>query len=598
MVHQIFRRLRTSNQDGLYSHARGRMGALLCPILLVISSSAYGESLAVHGVSFPIDRKRDIDPQLVEIQIEGTPRIVPRNRVERYVVETYFKQPKKVEKILSPKEHERFITGAVDGGFIEDASLGLEAYILREDVTPEEVRGLIERLQRAPLTVQLLKRVLAASKGRGDRLKHLTPLLVEVGLADPHWLRSNLSGVVFADITDFKINLSQRFFRLLSEKDNEGAQSALELYRELTGGEDETYRKMLSVHQKVTFLLSDGGTQNISEAFSLIELLRQDEELEHLLRSLVVNLIHEKLQALLEKGRERDVLLLLSEINPTWRTPTSHEILLRSLSKIGGDDTSPLDQPHVARSLSAFSRGDERVRGAASEAYRRHIQHLLSTGSTASAQNVLAHLILVNPDPSPLNDEVRMDIASSFLKGGREDRARQLLREVSPGGLGISYWLRYLFWSVTLELSFVTLAFLGVLFTVGLAFLRIRAKRETKKRDKVEREQREKPPKVRYLLKEDRDEYEELPKFVRPPPRVPPEYLEHCELLETLGLDPGATQKEIKLAYRSLMKEVHPDAKSGDHKLASERFMRIQRAYERALELEQKYHFSEQTKPD
>lgn len=597
MAHHTLQRSKTS-RDGLYPHALRRMRVLLYSILLAVSSSAFAESLLVHGVSFPIDKRRDIDAQLVEIQIEGTVRIIPKTRVERYIIDSYFKPPKKVEKILSSREHERFITGAVDGGFIEDASLGLEAYILREDITPDEVRGLIERLQQAPLTVQLLKRVLAASKGRGDRIKHLTPLLVEVGLADSQWLRSNLSGVVFADIADFKNTLSQRFFRLLSEKDNEGAEAALDLYRELTGGEDETYRKMLSVHQKVTFLLSDGGTQNISEALSLIELLRQDQELEHLLRALVVNLIHEKLQALLEKGREQDVVLLLSEISPSWRTPTSHEILLRSLSKIGGEQDSPLEKAHVARSLLAFGKGDERVRVAASEAYRRHVQHLLSIDSIASAQNVLANLILVNPDPSSVNDEVRMDIASSLMKTGREDRARLLLREVSPGGLGVLYWVRYLFWTISLELSVLTLILLGILFAAGLVFLRIRAGGETKRRVKAEKEQKEKPPKVRYLLKEDRDELEELPKFVRPPPRLPPEYVEHCELLEILGLDPGATSKEIKLAYRTLMKEVHPDARSGDHKLASDRFMKIQRAYERALELEQKFHFSQQTKSE
>lgn len=556
--------------------------------------AAAADSVTVHGVAFPVDEMREVDAQLVEVHLAGTARLVPRTRIEKFVVESYFRQPGEVEKVLSLKEHAHFVTSALDDGSLEDASLGLDAFIRRSDVTLEGVRDLVEKLQRSPLAAQLLKRVLASLKSQNDRYKYLTPLLVEVGLADSQWLRSNLSGVVFADIADFKSQLSKRFFRLLSERDNEGAQAALELYRVLTGGEDDTYRRMLSVHQKVSFLLSDPKGQNISEALSLIEILRQDHELEILLRSLVVNLIHDKLQTLLEGGHARDVLLLLSSINPTWRTPTTHEILLKALGALHPEAESPLSEPHVARAILAFSTGDERIRASAAEAYQRQISHLLSVNSIASAQNVLSHLILVNPDPSAINDEERLDIVAALAKAGREERAAQLLREVTPSSLGIISKVRYLWWNLSLEISFVTLLLLGLLFCIGLAFLRVRAKKDGKVKKNV---QKKVPPKVRYLLKEHQDpseEAEELPKFVRPPPRLPPEYLEYCEHLESLGLGAGATVKEIKLAYRMLMKEVHPDARVEDEKLASDRFMKIQQAYERAVELEERHHFSEQ----
>ena len=45
----------------------------------------------------------------------------------------------------------------------------------------------------------------------------------------------------------------------------------------------------------------------------------------------------------------------------------------------------------------------------------------------------------------------------------------------------------------------------------------------------------------------------------------------------TLGLAPGATQAEIKRAYRRLAKAFHPDA-AGDRTL--QRFLAIQAAYE------------------
>lgn len=48
---------------------------------------------------------------------------------------------------------------------------------------------------------------------------------------------------------------------------------------------------------------------------------------------------------------------------------------------------------------------------------------------------------------------------------------------------------------------------------------------------------------------------------------------------EILGIPQGSTEKEIKLAYRKLAREFHPDRNSG----SSERFIEIQKAYERLL---------------
>jgi hypothetical protein len=49
------------------------------------------------------------------------------------------------------------------------------------------------------------------------------------------------------------------------------------------------------------------------------------------------------------------------------------------------------------------------------------------------------------------------------------------------------------------------------------------------------------------------------------------------EAYETLGLDPEASDDEVRRAYRSKVKEVHPDADGGDE----EAFKRVNRAYER-----------------
>lgn len=49
---------------------------------------------------------------------------------------------------------------------------------------------------------------------------------------------------------------------------------------------------------------------------------------------------------------------------------------------------------------------------------------------------------------------------------------------------------------------------------------------------------------------------------------------------ETLGLDPDASEPEIKAAYRTLVRSLHPDVRSGGEGGATDRLLEVQRAYE------------------
>ena len=74
------------------------------------------------------------------------------------------------------------------------------------------------------------------------------------------------------------------------------------------------------------------------------------------------------------------------------------------------------------------------------------------------------------------------------------------------------------------------------------------------------------------------------------------EYMEYKKCVTILDLKEGAKVSEIKAAYRRMMKSLHPDLKGAPTSFATPQFLELQKAYEKLLELEEKFGFSEKRK--
>ena len=64
---------------------------------------------------------------------------------------------------------------------------------------------------------------------------------------------------------------------------------------------------------------------------------------------------------------------------------------------------------------------------------------------------------------------------------------------------------------------------------------------------------------------------------------------------KVLGLQKGAKEEQIKKAYRSLAKDLHPDKNKGDPN-AEEKFIQVAEAYESLTNPDSEYHKQEQEK--
>ena len=64
---------------------------------------------------------------------------------------------------------------------------------------------------------------------------------------------------------------------------------------------------------------------------------------------------------------------------------------------------------------------------------------------------------------------------------------------------------------------------------------------------------------------------------------------------KVLGLRKGASEEQIKKAYRSLARDLHPDKNMGDPH-AEEKFIQVAEAYESLTDPNSEYHKQEQEK--
>ena len=72
-----------------------------------------------------------------------------------------------------------------------------------------------------------------------------------------------------------------------------------------------------------------------------------------------------------------------------------------------------------------------------------------------------------------------------------------------------------------------------------------------------------------------------------------PSMQEYNRCLQALGLKPGASLRQVKSHYRTLIKKVHPDLNRNLSAVEKERFVTLTKMYDRLIELRRELKFPE-----
>ena len=226
---------------------------------------------------------------------------------------------------------------------------------------------------------------------------------------------------------------------------------------------------------------------------------------------------------------------------------------------------------------------DAEVKAAYLTALELEISGMISQGRLEASERYLAQLLDIRPDPAAENDQIRARQAIAYMQASRRETVRGKLSEIRSGiGLGTRLqllWHGYYIgvWQiVALVVAALLLAYLFVYKR------RLEAQPLSTQNAAGESETCDNHRSINEETDNDSPAGFGFSRFIH---HMSPRRYEYDKCLAELGLQSGANLKDVKTAYRNLVKAVHPDLHAGAGTPESSKFVELTTTYNRVLEL-------------
>ena len=241
--------------------------------------------------------------------------------------------------------------------------------------------------------------------------------------------------------------------------------------------------------------------------------------------------------------------------------------------------------PFTERPVKAFvadlETDDPGLSTVLAQIYSRYAVHMIDRDKADEAAEYFRMILKRRPDPHSENDKLRYQIAVRAKGTTARYLARDMVRELMEGGsskalvrlrLLVRGYYGYTYVFLFAVSMFLLSIFGAVLVRRGRAPAAVAMEPRSNRRAPSEpKKKKRKGEKSGYLYIAEHDD-------------------EYAQLLDFFGLEEGASNDDIKAAYRQLAKESHPDSlrdqlTPDEFDAATDYFMEIKRAYERIIEI-------------
>jgi hypothetical protein len=404
------------------------------------------------------------------------------------------------------------------------------------------------------------------------------PELIAILILDPSLeLPESVKHLITSKAGLVKNVLKNRFFNALKDANPTLAKTILDRFIAVYGKDDPDVRSLSVVLSKVE------GSTSLSEFTGiLVELSGKDPELRRSLATIALDLLHERVFKFIQAQKPIEAIHELSGIDIDRRTPRTHQLATLAVQSLTFSDFIALKDDTKSREFIKFlSAKDQNFRDACLITLEKEILSIFINQSF-SEQIFNAGFELmsdVRPDPNALNDRIRIKCIEQAYESGDTSPIKFIKSDIRSSLTfvdEIKLIILYLK-NNTIFILVTLLAVIGLIFGAIKKIKKLKASRSNfksadyhKSNNNTSEELIEEPEEERPLFVKGRTTNSKYPAM-------------YVELLAEFGLNPDSTIKEIKSAYRSRMKDIHPDLAGASSKHTSE-FIHYQEAYERLIE--------------
>jgi hypothetical protein len=280
----------------------------------------------------------------------------------------------------------------------------------------------------------------------------------------------------------------------------------------------------------------------------------------------------------------RVALEQLAQVPFEARSSKTHSQLVLALRELSASDWTVLIDPNIRPALLRYITKDEEIYSQWVTTQRRMIVNLVAMGDVESAHRLADTVRQEDPDiAAQVLTVAAPTIVEGYLDQSNVARAAEVARDMVPyPSPMLRLTLLLAGWGISLSQLASAVCALGLL---GIILSRARrngpkdcaAVQESadKQSRSASREEHLESDVQRHGVAESGDEQQLFS-------------AEYVAALQIFGLRPGATLSQIKNAYRSAVKQYHPDLKRDGSQEDTTLFIRLTSEYERLLELHER----------
>ena len=546
--------------------------------LALIPARLHAATIEVLGVPLKVEAAEPLQDHMLRVAAFGEERIVAESQAPGFVLNAYVAHHAAASVAVA--DAETMIRTGLKTADLDGSSDALLLLMGHPEMSQSEEDSFLDSITGDPSCAELLRRTVQQVATLDVPLRGVlvAPVLFRAGVSDTEWTRQNGVRVLYRYFDEVRSYLEGRFLEALSLASSGPSDKVLDVMGALLGENDAAVQDFRAVAQRIRSVREALHSKDIADTLQVLSVSSDASRAGKILEQVLSSIVLDECDRLLGAGDAGRVLLLLGSAPTLANTPRTHALAGKALA--GLESPEVLSNRKVQDLLISMSANDAFIKEAFLKVLDAWAHSTIDSGDVLDADVPLSIALLVRPDPEAANDAIRIDQVRHLLAQGKESSAVERLVAIKTR-MGLADRLWFAKYRLLRKIPIWSLLILCVVVGVMLAFtwhLLQRRQRlvEARWRALGWIEDDEAPKEVRgaFVMKEVRSQ-------------IDPVVQEYFDCLKVFSLKPGASPRELKSAYRVAMKKVHPDLNAGDEASSSTEFIRIRKAYERLLKMEE-----------